>query len=173
MSNREELSWWTAGGMDTKAPQWTSAPAFVRTVYDEHGCGPEAYVEVKTPVTDDSNWVAILVQVTHLNGPWPSLSDGTGMGGLNRPISSVLGSSGRSSFPAYDIPGAGETGPLGYVIPVSKGTVNIGTAMCSGPFYLVDDEYSATFTAVDWAGNETKAPGGPLIFKGPKRQSRN
>jgi hypothetical protein len=57
-----------------------------------------------------------------------------------------------------------------YVLPVREGLVSIGHGMCSGPFeFKPGTRYSATFWAVDLAGNEPPAPGMPVEFEGPPR----
>ncbi|EPX56543.1 hypothetical protein D187_007885 [Cystobacter fuscus DSM 2262] len=45
----------------------------------------------------------------------------------------------------------------------------IGRGMCGGGFQLEEGvRYSVRLIAVDMAGNEAVAPGGPLIIQGPR-----
>jgi hypothetical protein len=58
--------------------------------------------------------------------------------------------------------------PLRYLIAPINGVIEIGHGMCGGAFPLQPNErYSVVLTAVDAAGNETPAPGGPLDIVGP------
>jgi hypothetical protein len=58
--------------------------------------------------------------------------------------------------------------PLRYLIEPVDGVIEIGHGMCGGAFPLDPNErYSVMLTAVDAAGNETPAPGGPLEIVGP------
>lgn len=57
---------------------------------------------------------------------------------------------------------------LRYLITPVNGVVEIGHGMCGGAFPLQPNRrYRVTLTAVDAAGNETPAPGGPFEVTGP------
>lgn len=57
---------------------------------------------------------------------------------------------------------------VSYLLRIAKGEISLGHSMCSGPFVLRPHaHYEVTLTAVDLAGNETPAPGGPLSIVGP------
>jgi len=62
------------------------------------------------------------------------------------------------------------TGSLGqprrYLVPARDGQVHVGHGMCLGAFRLDEGRWSLELTAVDAAGNQTPAPGGPMRFKG-------
>ena len=58
--------------------------------------------------------------------------------------------------------------PLRYLITPIHGVIEIGHGMCGGAFPIQPNErYSVLLTAVDAAGNETRAPGAPLEIVGP------
>jgi len=55
-----------------------------------------------------------------------------------------------------------------YLVPAENGSLDIGHGMCSGPFTLTaGSSYRVTIAAVDAAGHETPAPGGPIAVVGP------
>lgn len=58
--------------------------------------------------------------------------------------------------------------PLRYLVEPANGVIEIGHGTCGGAFPLEPGErYSVILTAVDAAGNETRAPGEPLQITGP------
>jgi hypothetical protein len=58
--------------------------------------------------------------------------------------------------------------PVEYLVPATGGVLDIGHGMCSGPFTLASGaQYRITLSAVDTAGRETRASGGPLVVTGP------
>lgn len=52
-----------------------------------------------------------------------------------------------------------------FLIDIKDGAATVGHSMCWGPFRL-KGEWSLELSALDAAGNETRAPGAPLRFKG-------
>ena len=68
-----------------------------------------------------------------------------------------------------------ETGEVArfLVTPEEGGRLALGHGMCAGGFdFRPGAEYTATFTAVDLAGNEAPAPGGIVSFLGPADGAR-
>lgn len=55
-----------------------------------------------------------------------------------------------------------------HLVPARDGRVDVGHGMCSGPFVLdAGVRYLIELAAIDAAGHETPAPGGPLEAVGP------
>ena len=55
-----------------------------------------------------------------------------------------------------------------YLVPAANGVLDVGHGMCSGPFVLTAGaQYRITLSAIDIAGRETPAPGGPHVVTGP------
>jgi len=59
--------------------------------------------------------------------------------------------------------------PVRFRLPVSQERVALGHGMCSGAFQLEEGvRYTVRLVAVDMAGNESVAPGDPLLIEGPR-----
>lgn len=70
---------------------------------------------------------------------------------------------------------AADTGEIArFLVAPVDGRLALGHGMCSGGFdFRPGVEYTATFTAVDLAGNETPSPGGSVSFLGPADGARS
>lgn len=67
-----------------------------------------------------------------------------------------------------EVRGAGKERPRRYLLEPFRGAIQIGREMCGGGFELASDQrYLVTLTAIDLAGNEAPAPGGPIEIVGP------
>jgi len=90
--------------------------------------------------------------------------------GCGPAISGHVAVAGPSRVRVHLEPEAGGDGARTYEVGVAEGELQVGHGMCNGPFQLdAGARYRATLTAIDAAGNQTPAPGGPVILVGPTR----
>jgi hypothetical protein len=68
----------------------------------------------------------------------------------------------------------GSSRPSSYLLRLDRGLVRIGRGMCGGAFQLVaGSRYSLKLSAVDAAGNSSRAPGRAIEIVGPARSTKS